>query len=68
MKSLSVLVGFLGGAVVGAACGLLFAPRKGEDTRKRVCEVLRKNGINLDRHEMNDLVDKIANEMKSEVL
>ena len=28
MKSLSVLAAFLGGAAVGAALGILFAPRK----------------------------------------
>ena len=66
MKNLSVLAAFLGGAAVGAACGLLFAPEKGEDTRNKIAEVLRKKGIRLSHHEMNDLVDQIASEIKSE--
>lgn len=66
MKSLSILAAFLGGAVVGAACGILFAPEKGEDTRLRIAETLRKRGIKLNRQQLNDLVDEIASEVKSD--
>lgn len=66
MKNLSVLAAFLGGAAVGAAFGLLFAPEKGEDTRNKIAEVLRKKGIKLSHHEMNDLVNQIASEIQSE--
>jgi gas vesicle protein len=65
MKGLSILAAFLGGAAVGAACGVLFAPERGEDTRDRIVAALRKRGINLDRKQMNDLVDDIADELKS---
>ena len=57
MKSLSVLAAFLGGAAVGAALGILFAPEKGEDTRARIV---------LNRNEMDELVDQIASEIKGE--
>ena len=38
MKSLSILAAFLGGAVVGAAAGVLFAPERGEDTRNKIVD------------------------------
>mgnify|MGYP000062468539 CR=1 FL=1 len=71
MKGLNVLVAFLGGAAigaaVGAALGILFAPEKGEDTRHKIAEILRKKGIKLNRNEMDNLVDEIAAEIKGEI-
>lgn len=64
MKALNYVAAFLGGAALGAAAGLLFAPEKGEDTRKKIAELLRKKGIRLNREEMEDLVDQIAAEVK----
>ena len=63
MKALSFLAAFIGGAAVGAAVGILFAPEKGTETRDKIAEALRKRGIN--RKEMDSLVDEIADEIKS---
>ena len=57
MKAINYLLAFIGGAAVGAACGLLFAPEKGADTRER--------GIRLNRKEMSDLVEEIAEELQT---
>lgn len=65
MKTLNILLAFVGGAAVGAACGVLFAPEKGEDTRGKIQEALRKRGIKLSREDMDGLVDDIAEELNS---
>jgi len=65
MKGINFLIAFIGGAAVGAACGLLFAPEKGSDLREKIAEALRKRGIRLNRKEMSELVDEIAEELQN---
>lgn len=63
MKTLSVLYAFLGGAIVGCAAALLFAPEKGTDLRVRIKEILKKRGIDFTDDEVEQLVDQISSQI-----
>lgn len=65
MRSLSIIAAFVGGAVVGGALGVLFAPEKGEKSRQKIAEALKRRGINLQGDDMKELVDEISSEMKN---
>ena len=55
MKSLGYLSAFLGGAIAGAALGILMAPEKGSDTRVKITDAvedfMKKHNIKLSRKE-----------------
>ena len=51
--------------MIGAACGLLFAPEKGSELRAKIAEAVRNRGIKLNKKEMDSLVDDIADELQS---
>jgi gas vesicle protein len=67
-NTLGILAAFLGGAIVGGALGLLFAPESGEVTRKKLADVLEKKGIKLNDFELDELIScfKSKNEQKSQ--
>ena len=59
MKTVAVISAFLGGAVLGAALGIIFAPAKGSETRACISDYLESHGIKLNRQQIDELVAKI---------
>ena len=58
MSSSKILVGFLAGAAVGALAGILFAPDKGSNTRKKIAA---KTGDITDsvKNSFSDFIDGV---------
>ncbi len=58
MKNSTVLLAFLGGVALGAVAGLLLAPDKGAETRKKLLEALEKSGVSLNKEEWSELLSQ----------
>ena len=58
MSTTKTLLGFVAGAAVGAALGILFAPDKGTETRRKISEQSNDLADNL-KGKFTDLVDGV---------
>jgi gas vesicle protein len=58
-----VLLGLLAGAAIGAIAGILFAPDKGSETRKKIAKNTNEMGDTL-KSSFNDFVDSVKDKYR----
>lgn len=74
MKNFSIFAAFVGGAALGAAAGILFAPEAGSETRRkladqgnklaeRVKEALAERGIKISKNDLEAISEELREEL-----
>ena len=63
MKTLNVALAVAGGVALGAAVGLLLAPKSGKETRDDIKAFLRSKCPFMKESRLDQLVDKIRTEL-----
>lgn len=64
MSSSKIITGLLIGAAAGAVLGILFAPEKGTDTRKKIGKKSSDLTDTL-KSKFNDLIDSISDQIEN---
>jgi gas vesicle protein len=64
MSTTKTLLGFVAGAAVGAALGILFAPDKGTETRRKISEQGNDLADNI-KGKFTDIVDGVKDKFST---
>jgi gas vesicle protein len=59
MSKVNVVIGALAGVAVGALLGVLFAPDKGTETRKKIADKSKETADDL-KDKFNEFIDNIT--------
>lgn len=67
MKGLNLVIAAMGGALVGAAAAILFAPDKGSETRRRIVDFVKDKCPFAKESEAERIAGKIEDIIEKEL-